>query len=130
MLDETNCPPPSSPAAAKAKADAAARAVQAEAAAKAQTASAALAKAQADAAAKAKAAADAAAKAAWDALPRHKLAADQTLSHVALKFYGHATEPYWRLIYEANKAVIGDNPSHVRPGTELVIPTLPPELKK
>ena len=60
----------------------------------------------------------------------HTLAADETLSHLSLKYYGHATEPYWRLIYEANKEVIGPNPNKVRPGLEIKIPVLPEEMKK
>ncbi len=55
---------------------------------------------------------------------------DETLSHVALKYYGHATRPYWELIYEANKAVVGDNPNIIKPGMLLKIPELPEELKK
>ena len=109
---------------AEAQAEAAARA---QAAAQQAAAQQAAAKAQAEAA---KAQAEAAAKAAWDALPRHKVGVDETLSAIALKHYGHATEPYWRVIYEANKAAIGNNPGVVRPGTELVIPNLPAELKK
>lgn len=124
-------------ASAKAKAEAEARAAaavkakaEADAAAKAKAAADALAQAQAAAKAKAEAEAQAAAKAAWEALPRHVLAAEETLSHIALKYYGHATEPYWRLIYEANKETIGPNPSHVHAGLKLVIPNLPAELKK
>ena len=60
----------------------------------------------------------------------HTLTADETLSHLSLKYYGHATEPYWRIIYEANKDVIGANPNKVRPGLELKIPVLPDEMKK
>jgi nucleoid-associated protein YgaU len=63
-------------------------------------------------------------------MAEHTLKADETLSHMALKYYGHATEPYWRLIYEANKDIIGDNPSRVRPGMTIKIPTLPEEMKK
>lgn len=63
-------------------------------------------------------------------MAEHTLKADETLSHMALKYYGHATEPYWRLIYEANKEIIGDNPSRVRPGMTIKIPTLPEEMKK
>ena len=40
-------------------------------------------------------------------IAKHELKADETLSHLSLKYYGHATPPYWRLIYEANKKVIG-----------------------
>jgi nucleoid-associated protein YgaU len=59
----------------------------------------------------------------------HTLTSKETLSHLALEYYGHATPPYWKLIYEANKEVIGDNPNKVRPGLEIKIPELPPELK-
>jgi len=31
--------------------------------------------------------------------------AGETLSHIALKYYGHATPPYYKLIYEFNKNV-------------------------
>jgi len=59
----------------------------------------------------------------------HTLTDEETLSHLSLKYYGHATEPYWRLIYDANKATIGDNPNHVAPGMELRIPELPEDMK-
>lgn len=55
---------------------------------------------------------------------------DETLSHVALKYYKNATRPYWEIIYEANKAVIGDNPNIIKPGMVLKIPELPENLKK
>jgi len=63
-------------------------------------------------------------------IAEHTVKADETLSHIALKYYKHATEPYWRHIYEANKAVIGDNPNIIRPGMVLKITVLPKELKK
>lgn len=53
-----------------------------------------------------------------------------TLSDLALKYYGHATPKYWQLIYEANKDAIGPNPNKVRPGTVLNIPVLPDDMKK
>jgi len=55
---------------------------------------------------------------------------EDTLSHVALKYYGNAARDYWMLIYEANKDVIGNNPGMVRVGTTLKIPELPATLKK
>jgi nucleoid-associated protein YgaU len=55
---------------------------------------------------------------------------DETLSHVALKYYGNATRPYFLIIYEANKDVIGDNMNIIKPGMKLKIPVLPDELKK
>lgn len=73
------------------------------------------------------AAAEAAARA--QIITEHKLAPDETLSHLSLKYYGSAYEPYWRVIYEANKDLIGPNPGHVRPGMVLKIPVLPEELK-
>jgi len=63
-------------------------------------------------------------------IAEHTVKADETLSHIALKYYKHATEPYWRHIYEANKDVIGDNPNIIRPGMVLKITVLPKELKK
>jgi nucleoid-associated protein YgaU len=63
-------------------------------------------------------------------IAEHKLTADETLSHLSLKYYGSATRPYWMVIYEANKDVIGDNPAHVYPGLVVNIPELPAELKK
>ena len=62
-------------------------------------------------------------------LATHKITSKETLSHLALQYYGHATEPYWRLIYEANKDVIGPNPNKVRVGTLLEIPVLPDAMK-
>ncbi len=55
----------------------------------------------------------------------HTVAADETLSHIALKYYGSAVKDKWMLIYEANKAVIGDDPGRIRPGQVLKIPELP-----
>jgi nucleoid-associated protein YgaU len=63
-------------------------------------------------------------------LGEHKVAEGETLSHIALKFYGNASREYWMVIYEFNKGVIGDNPGMIRIGTELKIPELPANLKK
>ena len=63
-------------------------------------------------------------------IAEHTMTDKETLSHLALKYYGHATKPYWMVIYEANKAVIGDNPNRVKPGLKIKIPELPAELKK
>lgn len=62
-------------------------------------------------------------------IAQYELKPDDTLSHVALKFYGNAARDFWMLIYEANKDVIGPNPGIVRPGTVLQIPELPDALK-
>ena len=62
-------------------------------------------------------------------LATHTLTADETLSHLSLKYYGHATKKYWKIIYDANKDVIGPNPNAVRPGLVIKIPVLPETLK-
>lgn len=132
-------------AAAKAAADAAAKATaDAAAEAKRKADEAAMAneayqKAKADAAAEAKKQADAAlaneayqksqaearAKAAADAiLTTHTVAAGETLSGIAMKYYKSSTRDSWMKIYEANKAVIGDNPGMIKAGQKLSIPKL------
>lgn len=63
-------------------------------------------------------------------IAEHTVGGGDTLGHIALKYYGHATEPYWRVIYEANKALIGDDPNKVKRGITLKIPELPADLKK
>jgi len=62
-------------------------------------------------------------------IAEHTVTNDDTLSGIALKYYKHATEPYWRFIYEINKDVIGGNPGILRPGIVLKIMTLPESLK-
>jgi nucleoid-associated protein YgaU len=62
-------------------------------------------------------------------IAEHTVAEGEMLSHLALKYYGHATPPYWKHIYEANKGVIGDNPSRVEIGMVIKIPELPPDFK-
>jgi hypothetical protein len=46
-----------------------------------------------------------------------------TLSAIALQFYGDGAEPLWRKIYNANVEVIGPDPNIIRPGQQLNIPT-------
>ena len=58
-------------------------------------------------------------------IAKHTVTADETLSHIALKYYGSAVKEKWMLIYEANKGVIGDDPGRIRPGQVLNIPELP-----
>ncbi len=54
---------------------------------------------------------------------------NQTLSHIALKYYKHATPPYWKFLLEHNKEVLGGSEKNVRMGMKLEIPELPEELK-
>jgi nucleoid-associated protein YgaU len=45
-----------------------------------------------------------------------------TLSKIAGKMWGDVSPDSWRKLYEANKDVIGDNPSLIEVGMTLTIP--------
>lgn len=71
----------------------------------------------------AKAAEEAAAKAeAEKYIAEHEVVPGDNLSMISQKYYG--AQSHWPKIYEANKEVIGDNPSLIRPGQRLRIPKL------
>jgi nucleoid-associated protein YgaU len=57
-------------------------------------------------------------------MAEHTVESDETLSHIALKYYGSAIKEKWMIIYEANKDVIGDNPNIIVPGQVLKIPEI------
>ena len=59
----------------------------------------------------------------------HTVKSGETLSHVALKYYNHATPPYWKYLLEHNKEALKGNERNVREGMELEIPELPEDLK-
>jgi nucleoid-associated protein YgaU len=59
----------------------------------------------------------------------HIVAAGETLSAIALQYYGKSTPPYYQHIYNHNRNIIGDNINIIVPGQKLVIPELPEELK-
>jgi len=59
----------------------------------------------------------------------HTVQSGETLSHVALKYYNHATPPYWKYLLEHNKEALKGNERNVRKGMELEIPELPEDLK-
>jgi nucleoid-associated protein YgaU len=105
---------------------------KAEAAAKAAVEAAAKAAAEAAAKATAEAAAKAAAEEAArpKVLKMHTIAPGETLSHLALKYYGYATPEYWKLIIEANKAELGEDIKNYGPGKTIIIPILPDSMKK
>jgi nucleoid-associated protein YgaU len=58
-------------------------------------------------------------------IAEHEVGPDDTLGHIALKYYGSAVKDKWMVIYEANKAAIGDNPNKLKRGLVLKIPKLP-----
>ena len=77
-------------------------------------------------------AAQAAAKAAAEApkaVTQYTVVSGDTLSGIALHFYGKATRKYWEVIHNANKDII-PNASLIKPGQVLTIPELPEELKR
>lgn len=55
-------------------------------------------------------------------LTTHTVVMGETLSGIAQKYYQSSTRDSWMKIYEANKAVIGDNPGMIKAGQELKIP--------
>ena len=55
---------------------------------------------------------------------RHKVASGETLSAIAQQYYDSGSKEMWMKIYNANKAIIGDNPSALKVGQELLIPVL------
>ena len=54
---------------------------------------------------------------------RHIIKPNDNLWSLALRYYGDGR--FWPLIYENNREVIGDVPTSLTVGTELVIPVLP-----
>jgi nucleoid-associated protein YgaU len=60
-----------------------------------------------------------------DIMAEHTVGPGETLSHIALQYYGSAVKDKWMVIYEANKDAIGDNPNHLPRGIVLKIPKLP-----
>jgi hypothetical protein len=57
----------------------------------------------------------------------HTVVAGDTLSDLALHYYGSAAPDKWGAIYEANIDIIGDDPSLIIPGQVLKIPRLDDE---
>ena len=57
-------------------------------------------------------------------LDTHVVQEGDTLSGIAAQYYGSAVREKWMAIYEANKSIIGDNPSLIKPGQRLRIPRL------
>ncbi|MCB8922148.1 MAG: LysM peptidoglycan-binding domain-containing protein [Ardenticatenaceae bacterium] len=57
-------------------------------------------------------------------LAEHTVKPGETLSHIALQYYGTAVRAKWMAIYEANREKIGPNYAMIRPGQRLKIPVL------
>ena len=60
----------------------------------------------------------------------HTVKENETWTHLALRYYGDMSEPYWRYMYEFNKELIGDNYKRFYAGLEIRVPELPDHLKK
>ncbi|NMC78723.1 MAG: hypothetical protein GYA59_05125 [Chloroflexi bacterium] len=63
-------------------------------------------------------------------IAEHKLEFGETFTHLALKYYGHATEPYWKVIVDFNRDILPEDIRRTLAGTVIRIPELPEELKK
>jgi len=59
----------------------------------------------------------------------HTVKSGETLSHIALNYYNHATPPYWKLILEHNEDLLEGNERNLREGMKLEIPELPDDLE-
>lgn len=53
-------------------------------------------------------------------LMRHTVRKNETLWDIAKEFYGKGM--LWRVIYQRNKELIGNNPDDIHPGQVLIIP--------
>ncbi|BBD68913.1 hypothetical protein NIES4072_37550 [Nostoc commune NIES-4072] len=55
-------------------------------------------------------------------ITQYTVAPGDFLSNIAERFYGDGSEASWRKIYEANRSVIGPDPTQLQAGMVLVIP--------
>lgn len=55
-------------------------------------------------------------------ITRYTVVPGDFLSNIAERFYGDGSETSWRIIYEANRSVIGSDPTQLKAGMVLVIP--------
>lgn len=62
-------------------------------------------------------------------LGTHKVVPGETLSHIALKYYKHATPPYWKYLLEHNNELLKGNERSLQAGMEIEVPELPEDLK-
>jgi nucleoid-associated protein YgaU len=59
----------------------------------------------------------------------HTVQAGDTLSEIALKYYGNASRRHYMYIFNTNKDVIGKDPNNIQVGMELKLKELPERLK-
>ena len=57
-------------------------------------------------------------------IAEHTVVAGDSMSGIAQQYYGSGVKEKWMAIYEANKDVMGDNPTLIHPGQVLKIPKL------
>jgi len=62
-------------------------------------------------------------------LAEHTVQEDDTLSEIALKYYGNASRRHYMYIYNTNKDVIGKDPDNIQVGMELKLKELPERMK-
>ncbi|MCC5605328.1 LysM peptidoglycan-binding domain-containing protein [Nostoc sp. CHAB 5834] len=55
-------------------------------------------------------------------ITRYTVAPGDFLANIAERFYGNSSEASWRRIYEANRSVIGTDPTQLKVGMVLLIP--------
>ena len=58
-------------------------------------------------------------------MAEHKVVEGDTLSGIALKYYGSAVREKWQVIEQANKALLDEHKGVLLPGMVLKIPELP-----
>jgi nucleoid-associated protein YgaU len=62
-------------------------------------------------------------------LAEHTVQAGDTLSDLALKYYGNASRRHYMYLYNTNKDIIGKDPDNIQVGMELKVQELPERLK-